>query len=177
MNTHYDVIILIAISFSHTHPLFEVDKKFVEMEVTNVARAFIEKRPNTSLFLGLLVLSSCVPVAIFLAIVLGFFLVMVTIVLVVQGTIIGVGLTTLLVILPGPLCFATFCTFLAYVAQCVFARLKPVCKAKLGCLIDQVKRASVGLPTCPAENVMAFMNSGNMDDLNMNESASIITDD
>ncbi len=95
-----DVIILIAKSFSHTQSSFEVVEKFSEMKVTNVASQFIQKRPNTSLFVGLLLVSSCIPVAIFLAVVLGFFLVMLTGLLIVQGTIIGLGLTALLVILP-----------------------------------------------------------------------------
>ena len=130
--------------------------------MTNVARQFIEKRPNTSLFVGLLLVSSCIPVAIFLAIVVGFFLVMLTGLLVIQGTLIGFGLTTLLVILPGPLCFATFCTLLAYIAQCAFVKLKPVCKTSVGDLI------SAGLPTWQgrslSENVMAFMSRGNVED-------------
>ena len=136
--------------------------------MTNVARHFIEKRPNTSLFVGLLLVSSCIPVAIFLAIVVGFFLVMLTGLLVIQGTIIGFGLTTLLVILPGPLCFATFCTLLAYIAQCAFVKLKPVCKTSVGDLMNRVEMVSAGLPTWQArslsENVMAFMSRGNVED-------------
>jgi hypothetical protein len=143
-------------------------KNSQEMEVTNVARQFIEKRPNTSLFVGLLLVSSCIPVAIFLAIVVGFSLMMLTGLLVIQGTIIGFGLTTLLVILPGPLCFATFCTLLAYVTQCVFANLKPVCKTSVGDLMNRVEMVSVGLPTWQgrslSENVMAFMSRGNVED-------------
>ncbi len=149
--------------------------------MTNVARQFIEKRPNTSLFVGLLLVSSFIPVAIFLAVVLGFFLVMLTGLLVVQGTIIGLGLTALLVILPGPLCFATFCTLLAYVAQCVFAKLKPVCKARVGDLMNRVQMVTAGLPTCQgrrfSESIMAFMTRGNVEELSIDMNDTMSTDD
>jgi hypothetical protein len=157
----------------------EVVEKFSEM--TNVARQFIEKRPNTSLFVGLLLVSSCIPVAIFLAIVVGFFLVMLTGLLVIQGTIIGLGLTTLLVILPGPLCFATFCTLLAYVAQCVFVKLKPVCKTSVGDLMNRIEMVSAGLPTWQgrslSENVMVFMSRGNVEDSSIDMDDTMSTDD
>ena len=134
------------------------------MEVTSVAREFIQNRPNTSLFIGLLFVSSCIPVAIFLAVVLGFFFVMLTGLLIIQGTIIALGLTTLMVILPGPLCFATFCTLLAYIAQCVFARMKPVCKSSLGDLMNRVQVVSARLPTSQSkilsEQIMACMTRG-----------------
>lgn len=152
------------------------------MEVANVARQFIEKRPNTSIFVGLLLISTCIPVAIFLAIVLGFFLVMLTGLLVVQGTIIGLGLTTLLVILPGPLCFATFCTLLAYIVQCVFAKVKPVCKSGMANLMSRVQMASAALPTCPqgqrfGENLMAFITRGDVEDLGIDLDETGSTDD
>ena len=141
------------------------------MEVTNVAREFIQKRPNTSLFIGLLFVSSCIPVAIFLAIVLGFFFVMLTGLLIIQGTIIGFGLTTLLVILPGPLCFSTFCTVLAYIAQCVFAKMTAVCKSSLGDLVNRVQIVSVRLPTSQSrrlsENILAFLTKVNGQNLNI----------
>ena len=149
------------------------------MEVTNVARQFIQKRPNTSLFIGLLLVSSCIPVAIFLAIVLGFFFVMLTGLLIVQGTIIGLGLTTLLVILPGPLCFATFCTLLAYIAQCVFAKMKPICKSSLGDLVNRVQVVSARLPTSQgrrlSENILAFMTRVNEQNLNIDMDDTINT--
>ena len=151
------------------------------MEVTNIARQFIKNRPNTSLFVGLLLVSSCIPVAIFLAIVIGFFLVMLTGLLIVQGTIIGLGLTTLLVILPGPLCFATFCTLLAYIAQCVFTKLKPVYKSRVGDLMNQVQPVSTGLPTFQgtsfSESLMAFMTGGKVDDLSIDMNDTMCTDD
>ena len=151
------------------------------MEATNVAREFIQKRPNTSLFIGLLFLSSCIPVAIFLAVVLGFFFVMLTGLLITQGTIIGLGLTTLLVILPGPLCFATLCTLLAYIAQCVFAKMKPVCKSSLGDLMNRVQVVSARLSTTQSrilsEQIMAFMTRGNVqEDLNVDMDDTISTD-
>ena len=152
------------------------------MEVTNVARQFIQKRPNTSLFIGLLLVSSCVPVAIFLAIVLGFFFVMLTGLLIVQGTIIGLGLTTLMVILPGPLCFATFCTLFAYIAQRVFAKMKPVCKNSLGDLMNRVQVVSAGLPTAQSrswsEQIMAYMSRGNtQEDSNIDLNDTTSTDE
>ena len=141
------------------------------MEVTNVARQFIQKRPNTSLFIGLLLVSSCIPVAIFLAIVLGFFFVMLTGLLIIQGTIIGFGLTTLLVILSGPLCFATFCTLLAYIAQCVLAKMKPVCKSSLRDLVNRVHIVSARFPTSQSrrlsENILAFVTKVNEQNLNI----------
>ena len=130
----------------------------------NVAREFIQKRPNTSLFISLLLLSSCIPVAIFLPIVLGFFFVMLIGLLIIQGTIIGFGLTTLMVILPGPLCFATFCTLLAYIAQCVFAKMKPVCKSTLEDFINRVQVIFARFPISQSKNlseIMAFMTRGN----------------
>ena len=152
------------------------------MEVTNVAREFIQKRPNTSLFIGLLFVSSCIPVAIFLAIVLGFFFVMLTGLLIIQGTIIGFGLTTLLVILPGPLCFATFCTLLAYIAQCAFAKMKLVCKSSLGDLMNLVHIVSARLPTTQSrmfsEQIMACMTRGNVqEDLNVDMDDTVSTDE
>ena len=165
------MIILIEKLFSHTQPSFKVVQKFLVMEVTNIARQFIQNRPNTSLFVGLLFVSSCIPVAIFLAIVIGFFLVMLTGLLIVQGTIIGVGLTTLLVILPGPLCFATFCTLLAYIAQCVYTKFKPVCKTRVEDLMNRVQVVSAGLPTCQGRNfsetVTGFITRGKVDDLSI----------
>ena len=164
-----DVTILIANSFSQTQWSFEVVEKFLEMEVTNMARQFIQNRPNTSLFVGLLLISSCIPVAIFLAVVIGCFLVMLTGLLIVQGTIIGFGLTTLLVILPGPLCFATFCTLLAYIAQCALAKLKPIYKTRAENLMNCVESVSAGLPTCRGRSfsatIMALMTRGKEDDL------------
>ena len=142
------------------------------MEVTNVARQFIQNRPNTSLFVGLLLVSSCIPVAIFLGVVFGFFLVMLTGLLIVQGTVIGLGLTTLLVILPGPLCFATFCTLLAYIAQGVFTKLKPVCKTRVEDLMNRVQMmVSSDLPTFQGRNfsetIMGFITRGKVDDLSI----------
>ena len=150
--------------------------------MTNVAREFIQKRPNTSLFIGLLFVSSCIPVAIFLAIVLGFFFVMLTGLLIIQGTIIGFGLTTLLVILPGPLCFATFCTLLAYIAQCVFAKMKLVCKSSLGDLMNLVQVVSAWLPTTQSrmlsEQIIACMTRGNVqEDLNVDMDDTVSTDE
>ena len=139
--------------------------------MTNVAREFIQKRPNTSLFIGLLLVGSCIPVAIFLAIVLGFFLVMFTGLLIIQGTIIGFGLTTLLVILPGPLCFATFCTLLAYIVQRLFAKVKPVCKRNLEDLMNRAQVLSSRIPISQSRKLsdsMAFMTRGNgQEDLNI----------
>ena len=139
--------------------------------MTNVARKFIQKRPNTSLFIGLILVSSCIPVAIFLAIVLGFFLVMLTGLLIIQGTIIGFGLTTLLVILPGPLCFATFYTLLAYIVQYVFAKMKPVCKNRLEDLMNRVQVLSSRFPMSQSRKLsenIAFMPKANgQEDLNI----------
>ena len=141
------------------------------MEVTNVARQFIQKRPNTSLFIGLFFVSSCIPVAIFLAIVLGFFFVMLAGLLIVQGTIVGFGLTTLLVILPGPLCFATFCTLLAHIAQCVFTKMKSVCKSTLEVLMNQVQVIFGRSPTSPStklsENMALMTRENGQEDLNI----------
>ena len=140
------------------------------MEVTNVAREFIQKRPNMSLFIGLLFVSSCIPVAI----VLGFLFVMLTGLLIIQGTIIGFGLTTLLVILPGPLCFATFCTLLAYIVQCVFAKMKPVCKRSLGDLMNRVQVLSATYTISQSRKFsenMAFMTKANgQEDFNIDMS-------
>ena len=106
---------------------------------------------------------------------------MLTGLLVVQGTIIGLGLTALLVILPGPLCFATFCTLLAYVAQCAFAKLKPVCKARVGDLMERVQMVTAGLPTCQgrrfSESIMAFMTRGNVEELSIDMNDTMSTDD
>ena len=141
------------------------------MEVTNVAREFIQRRPNTSLFIGLLLVGSCSPIAIFLAIVLGFFLVMFTGLLIIQGTIIGFGLTTLLVILPGPLCFAAFCTLLVCIVQRLFAKVKPVCKRNLEDLMNRVQVLSSRIPISQSRKLsdsIAFMTRGNgQEDLNI----------
>ena len=146
-----------------------------------MARQFIQNRPNTSLFVGLLLISSCIPVAIFLAVVIGCFLVMLTGLLIVQGTIIGFGLTTLLVILPGPLCFATFCTLLAYMAQCALAKLKPIYKTRAENLMNCVESVSAGLPTCRgrsfSETIMALMTRGKEDDLSFDMNDTMSTDD
>lgn len=134
------------------------------MEVKNFARQFIQKRPNTSLFVGFALISTCIPVAIFLAVVVGLFMTLLTGFLVVQSTVIGLGLTTLLVILPGPLCFAAFCTLLIFFAQCLFAKLKLICTTSLGDLMNRAQNVSCNLTACQgrrfSEKVMAFMNRG-----------------
>lgn len=146
--------------------------------MANEARQYLATRPRIlSVFVGILLLSSCFPILIFVAVVLGAFLVMLTGLLVVQGTIIAVGLTSLLVILPGPLCFATFCTLLAYVAQFVVCKLKPVCNMSVEDLMGRIKVVSKRLTTHRQgrlldANIATFVTGGSVQDANFNDTLS-----
>lgn len=131
------------------------------MDGANNVRQFIRNRPKTCLFIGMLFVSGCVPLAILFAFVLGVFLFLLTCLLVIQGTVIGLSLTTLLVFLPGPLYFATFCTLAAYIVQQVWVQLRPIWRTTIGNLVDQTRRFSCKLvPNVPSlpDQILSFMN-------------------
>ena len=125
------------------------------MERVINARQFMKDRPKTCLFAGVLFSCAFVPVAIFLAFILGVFFFLLTCMLVIQGTVIGFSLTALLVFLPGPLCFASFCTLVAYVIQRAWIHLQPVCKTALGMALSYI---ALLLPSIP-DPIMSLMNA------------------